>query len=76
MSNIKKLMITRYDSTIKKPPYLTLYIDKMSVEQPKNDNLGEEFFERISQGCRERGYRLKFYTISNNTDFDYDVVVK
>ena len=76
MSNIKKMMITRYDETITKPPYLTIQIDKMLVEKPENDNLGEEFCERIRQRCRGRGYQFKFYTTSDNSEFDYEVVVK
>jgi hypothetical protein len=76
MSNVKKLMITRYDSTIKEPPYLTIQIDKMLFEQPETDNLGEEFCERIRQGCQARGYQFKFYTLSDAPDFDYEVVVK
>ncbi|QHB38692.1 hypothetical protein HWC88_gp07 [Flavobacterium phage vB_FspS_hattifnatt9-1] len=76
MSNIKKMMITRYDDKIKEPPYLTIQIDKMLVEKPEHDNLGEEFCERIRQGCRGRGYQFKFYTLSTNPEFDYEVVVK
>jgi hypothetical protein len=48
----------------------------MLVEQPEIDNLGEEFCERIRQGCRARGYQFKFYTLSDAPDFDYEVVVK
>jgi hypothetical protein len=76
MSNIQKMMITRYDDKIKEPPYLTIQIDKMLVEKPEQDNLGEEFCERIRQGCKGQGYQFKFYTTSNNPEFDYEVVVK
>jgi len=38
--------------------------------------LGEEFCESIRQVCRARGYQLKFYTLSDAPDFDYEVVVK
>ena len=70
------MMITRYDETITEPPYLTTQIDKMLVEKPENDKLGELFCERIRQGCRGRGYQFKFYTTSSNSEFDYEVVVK
>ena len=53
-----------------------IQIDKMLVEQPEHDNLGEEFCERIRQGCRGQGYQFKFYTLSTNPEFDYEVVVK
>jgi hypothetical protein len=76
MSNIKKMMITRYDDTIKEPPYLTIQIDKMLVEKPESDNLGEEFCERIRQGCSLQGYQFKFYTMSSNPEYDYEVIVK
>jgi hypothetical protein len=48
----------------------------MLVEKPENDNLGEDFCERIRQSCRGRGYQFKFYTTSDNSEFDYEVVVK
>lgn len=70
------MMITRYDDRIKEPPYLTIQVDKMLVEKPEHDNLGEEFSERIKQGCRGQGYQFKFYTLSTNPEFDYEVVVK
>ena len=76
MSNVKKIMITRYDNTIKEPPYLRIQIDEMLVEQPETDKLGEKFFERIRQGCQARGYRFKFYASSDAPDFDYEVVIK
>ena len=76
MGNVKKMMITRYDATIKEPPYLTIQIDKMLVEKPEQDYLGTEFYERITLGCKGRGYQFRFYTMSNNPEFDYEVVVK
>lgn len=76
MSNIKKMMISRYDETIKEPPYLTIPIDKISIEKPEIDNHGEEFCERIKQGCSAKGYHFKFYTTSKSPDFDYEIVVK
>ncbi len=55
---------------------MTIQIDKMLVEKPEHDNLGEEFCERIRQDCRGKGYQFKFYTMSTNPEFDYEVVVK
>jgi hypothetical protein len=59
--SIKKMMISRYDET--KEPFSTLPIDEMLVEIPEADNLGEEFYERIRQGCISKGYRFKFQAI-------------
>lgn len=75
METIKKCKISRYDETIKEPPYLTIQIDKMEVKQPEKDNLGEEFAERLRCGCRMNGYQFKFYTMSEDIDYDYNVVV-
>ena len=76
MGMIKKMMITRYDDKITEPPYLTIQIDEMLVEEPEHDNLGEEFALRIRQGCMGQGYKFKFYTTSSNPEFDYEVVVE
>ena len=72
----KKMIISRYDERIKEPPYLTIHIDEMLVEVPETDYLGEVFCGRIRQGCKRKGYQFKFYTVSTNTQFDYEVVVK
>lgn len=71
----KKCVITRYDKTITKPPYLTIPLDECIVEKPEIDNLGEEFARRLSFACRLKGYEMKFYTQSSETDFDYEIVV-
>lgn len=75
METIKKCIISRYDETIKDPPYLTIPIDKMEVRQPQTDDLGQEFGERLRCGCRMLGYQFRFYTTSENKDYDYEVVV-
>lgn len=75
MEIIKKCKISRYDETITEPPYLTIQIDKMEVKKPIKDNLGEEFAERLRCGCRMNGYQFKFYTMSEDNDYDYEVVV-
>ena len=72
---IQKMMISRYDKTIQEPPFLTIQIDKKLVEKPEEDNLGEIFCERIRQGWKAIGYHFKFYTMSDNANFDYEVVV-
>jgi len=68
-------MISRYDETIKEPPYLTIQIDEIEVRQPETDHLGEEFAERLRCGCRMNGYQFKFYTLSENKDYDYEVII-
>lgn len=73
--SIKKCMICRYDQTIKEPPYLTIQIDEIRVLQPKVDNYGEVFAERLRICCQNKGYRFKFYTISESKDYDYEIVV-
>lgn len=73
---IKKMLVSKYDEDVKEPPYSTISIDKILVEKPEKDNLGEEFYESIRRECLKKGYRLKFYTSSSNPEFDYEVVVE
>jgi hypothetical protein len=75
METIKKCKISRYDETIKEPPYLTIPFDEMEIKKPEIDNLGEEFCERLIRSCRAKGYIFRFYTMSVNKDYDYEVVV-
>jgi len=73
---LKKCMITRYDKTITKPPYLTIQIDKVDVFQPEEDEYGIIFASRLRSACESKGYYFKFYTMcSDNDEFDYEIVV-
>ena len=80
ISAVDYAQATVYSTPIPDFPYKrvdgTIQIDKMLVEKPEHDNLGEEFCERIRQGCKRQGYQFKFYTLSTNPEFDYEVVVK
>ena len=76
MGVIKKCVITRYDETIKEYPFLTIPIDNIEVTQPEDDNYGSEFAERLRAGCIMKGYTFKFYTLSEDKNFDYEIVVK
>jgi hypothetical protein len=71
----KKCVISRYDETIKESPFLTIPIDSVEVYQPKIDHLGEELYERLRGACRSKGYVFKFYTLSEDKNFDYEIVV-
>jgi hypothetical protein len=76
MDTVKKCKITRYDETIKEPPYLTIQIDEMTVEKPETDYLGELFADRLDNGCILKGYTFKFYSsCSDDENYDYEVVV-
>lgn len=71
----KRCSIERYDEAIKEPPYLTIPIDNFDVYEPEQDDGGEEFARRLSLFCKRKGYHFKFYTVSNDDEFDYKVVV-
>lgn len=74
---LKKCVITRYDKTIKKPPYLTIPIDEVEVFQPVEDKYGEKFSDRLYNACRKKGYYFKFYTMWSESDkYDYEIVVE
>jgi hypothetical protein len=75
VSNLKKCIISRYDETITKPPYLTIPIDKVEVEKPENDEGGVEFAERLIAACRMKGYIFRFYVIRPKKEEDYEIVV-
>ena len=75
MSNVKKMTISRYDESITEPPYLTIQLDTLSIDEPKNDYLGEEFCERLRRGCIAKGYQFRFYTLSEDPNYDYEVIV-
>ena len=74
---LKKCVITRYDETIKEPPYLTIPIDKVDVFEPEVDKGGVKFASRLHNACDRKGYFFKFYTMcSKNDKYDYKIVVK
>ena len=75
MSNIKKCVISRYDETIKEPPFLTIPLDTVEVIEPENDNGGVEFAARLMSACSMKGYIFKFYTSCSKREEDYEIVV-
>lgn len=73
----KRCKITKYDETIKEPPYLTVYVDATTVEEPDFvDQGGVEFHLRLRSACHSLGHEMKFYTLSNDNLFDYELVIK
>lgn len=72
---MKQCEISIYDKSITEPPFLTIPIDKVEVEEPETDHLGEVFCERLRSACREKGYQFKFYTLSDKDGIDYEIVV-
>ena len=75
MEILKKCLISRYDSTITEPPYLTIVIDKVDVYKPEIDHLGEEFASRLRNACYNKGYIFKFYTSTSVEGIDFEIVV-
>ena len=71
---LKKCVITKYDETIQKPPFLTIELDSVEVDDPMLDDGGKEFATRLRAACRTKRYTFKFYTQSRNKNFDYELV--
>lgn len=74
-SNLKKCIITRYDTTINEPPYLTIELDTVEVCEPIKDDLGESFADILRDTCRRKGYNFRFYSMSDKEGYDYELVV-
>ena len=70
-----RCMISRYDETIKEPPFETIQIGEMEVEVPRVDHLGERFYMNLVEELKLQGYRIKFYTLSSEDGFKYNVIV-
>lgn len=76
MNMLKRCRIIKYDETVKRPPYKFIELDTVEVEKPGNDYLGEAFFDELLDACFDKGYSFKFYSLSDDEDFDYDLVVR
>lgn len=61
-----KCLITRYDSSIKKAPFLTVLLGACEVEKPENDNLGEIFYYNMNKAVTNKGFALRFWTLASN----------
>jgi hypothetical protein len=42
----------------------------MTVNEPDDDNLGKIFYSRIWSACHVLGFRFKFYTLSDEADYN------
>jgi hypothetical protein len=74
-STTKKIVISRYDESVKGAPYKIIKIAETEIIEPQTDFLGEIFCKALYDKCREMGYKFKFYTISSNPNYDYEVFV-
>lgn len=76
MDILRKCIITKYDTTITKPPYLRIPLAKVEVLEPEDrDDGGVEFARRLRSACINKGYRFQFYS-SYDGEEDYEIVVK
>lgn len=76
--NLKKFCVSRYDPKTTEAPFKTIQIDTLEIEKPEGGYLGssgELFWERISAACHLKGYSARFYTTSQDSAYDYEVVV-
>jgi hypothetical protein len=42
----------------------------MTVNKTDDDNLGENFYDKIWFACYELGFRFKLYTLSDEADYN------
>ncbi len=70
-----KCRIRMYDPAVTEPPLQFIELDEMEVEKPDVDHLGERFYLALRLGCSQKGYCMKFYSMSDSDDYDYDVCV-
>lgn len=75
MGITKKCSISKYDESIKEPPFLTMKIDETVLNKPENDYLGEKFAAILRNKCKEMDYKFRFYSLSQDKEYDYDIVV-
>lgn len=68
-------MVSVYDESITQPPYLTIQIGNFDVEQPTEDYYGEIFAQTLRKKCSAMGRTFKFYSMSEDGNYDYEVVV-
>ena len=68
-------IISRYDETITEPPFKTIRLSTCEVVRPLTDNGGEKFFENIKNACKTQGYKAKFYTLTSEPRFTFEIVV-
>ena len=75
-TNTKNCIIERYDKTITEAPFTSIRMDEVEVEEPEiNNDLGSTFAEILRVACREKGYMFKFYTMSQEEGYDYNITV-
>ena len=72
---LKNCIISKYDPEITSPPYLTIKLDEVKVDEPEIDDLGKQFENNLRIACAYKGYTMQFYTTSYEEGFDYEIVV-
>ena len=71
-----KCRIQRYTPGEDKAPFSFITLDQCIVTKPEVDYLGETFWLILNRECRKLGFDFKFYSMSDSSDFVYDITVK
>ena len=70
-----KCIVSRYDATITEPPF-TIPIDTIEIKEPLKDPGGAIRYHRLRMACKNKGYVLSFYTMSEEEGITHEVIVK
>ena len=73
--SIVKCRVQRYDPDVTEPPFEFITLGELEIDKPDVDYLGEQFAENLSKGCYEAGYAFKFYSLSDEDDYVFNVTV-
>jgi len=78
MSKIK-CEIEKYDISKTEPPYKTIHVGEFEIDSSDDDSKlgtgGVGLYKALCAGCARLGYRLKFYTMPENSQYKYSVNV-
>ena len=71
-----KCRVQQYDPAVTEPPLQFVTLNEFECHQPEDDYLGERFCMILHSNCWRLGYSMKFYSNSDDENYDYDVVVE
>ena len=75
MSTVK-VKIKKYDASVTEPPFQFITLGEFECdEKAEDDRGGVDFARTLHRNCSAQGHRMKFYSLSSDEGYDYDVCV-
>ena len=67
--------IQKYDPAVTEPPHTFITLGEVTVDAPEDDD-GTLLYMNLHAACMRLGYSFRFYSLSLDPKYHFDIVVR